>query len=167
LIVVGLGSASREAAAPGARLAHRDRSGIVAIYAATASTIALGWQVFTWRHSRSTRVKVEARMAIVGGPSPETIVAITALNDSEHPVRVSSVGLVLQDGSRRDVVVTRLPAHAGGLPGIVAPHDSGTAHMHFEHVAAAGIDAYRPVTAFVWLSTGERVESKPVALMRR
>lgn len=95
---------------------------------------------------------------LVDGPSPETIVAITAVNRSEHPVRVASVGLVLQDGSRRDMFVARLPAHDGGLPGIIAPRDSGTAPVHFEEVEAAGIDAYRPVTAFVWRSTGERVE---------
>jgi len=140
---------------------------IVAIYAATASTVALGWQVFTWRRSRSTRVKVEARMAMVGGPSPETIVAVTAVNRSEHPVRVDSAGLMLQDGSRRDLPVMHLPAHDRGLPGTVAPRDSATAHLHIQSVEAAGIDVYRPITAFVWLSTGERVESKPTQLMRR
>ncbi|MDW5593015.1 hypothetical protein VSS74_01610 [Conexibacter stalactiti] len=136
---------------------------IVGIYAAVASTCALGWQVYSWKRSRSTRVEVLAEIGMTVDP-PETLVTVTVINSSEHPVRVASCGLDLQDGSEGQLPMMHQANVAGTVPGTVPARDAGTGHFYVQEVQAAGIDLDAPLTAYAWLSTGRRLTSRPTIL---
>jgi hypothetical protein len=131
---------------------------IVAIYAAVASTGALGWQVYSWLHSRSTRVEVRVDMGMTEEPRG-TLIAVTAVNRSEHPIRIASAGLFAPGGD--DLVARNHPDIKGAIPGDVAARDSGIAHFHLQELQHAGFDLTQPIAGYAWLSTGERIESAP------
>lgn len=138
----------------------------IAIYAAVLSTAGLAWQVFSWAHRRRSHVTVQARIAFVGYDALQ-VISIEATNTSDHPVRVTSAGLMLQDGSGRQFVILRQPDGAT-LPGVVQPHDSATTWIaQADAESEGGFDVFAPVTAWVNLATGQAVTSKPRPLMTR
>jgi len=136
---------------------------IVAVYAAVISTAALAWQVASWRLSRKDRVDVTVRFVVIGTSPVTHGVAVTAVNVSDHDVRVEAVGLYLQDGSGGAYQQFRQPPIAD-LPGVISSHDSGATYFDLADVEEAGIDVFKPLTAWVRLSTGKTIESKATTL---
>jgi hypothetical protein len=136
---------------------------IVAGYAAIVSTASLAWQVISWRLARKNRVKVIVKAALLGLDNGEMVdaVSVEAINRSDHAIRVTGVGLYLQDGSGRQMHQMHTPP-GGTLPGAVASRDSGSTYFLAEDIGQeGGIDIYGPITGWVHLSTGETVKSKP------
>lgn len=146
----------------------------VAVYGAVTATLslvvggaALGWQIYSWRRSRKTVVEVEVSMGFLTfGPRVEQAVILTAINHSEHPVRVTSTGILAQDGS--DNVLTQLaPPPGSQLPGEIPPRDSRQTWYEPGDLARNGIDVLRPVVGQVRLGAGKPIKSKARPLMRR
>jgi hypothetical protein len=105
---------------------------------------AFGWQVYSWRRDRSTRVEVKLSNAFVGLPTgPEQAVVITAINHSRHPIRVNSAGLELQDGSGNWSIKPYAP-NGAGIPGVIQPNDSADSWWFLGEVAHVGLDLYKP-----------------------
>jgi hypothetical protein len=140
---------------------------IISICAVLIATLSLGWQVYAWWHGRQAHVEVSASVALLGMPTGTVeAVSINATNRSEHPVRVAGVGLDLQDGSGRQMHKAQV-APGTTIPGTVPAHDSGWTYFLRDEVERAGISIVDPVTAWVRLSTGDVVKSRPRPLLRR
>lgn len=142
---------------------------IVAGYAAIVSTASLAWQVWSWHLARSNRVTVVVKAALLTFDNGELAdaVSVEVINRSDHAVRVTGVGLFLQDGSGRQMHQMEMPAGAT-LPGPVASRDSGSTFFLAEDIAKeAGIDVYGAITGWVHLSTGETIKSKATVTRSR
>jgi hypothetical protein len=140
---------------------------IIAVYAALVATGSLCWQIYTWRHRRQNRVEVSVRLAVASSASGQTIQAllVSATNRSEHPLRVSGVGLDLhRDDNYQFHQVKSL--YGATLPGVVDPNDAGTALIMRDEAEAEGLDISKPVKAWVRLATGELVYSEPTQILR-
>jgi hypothetical protein len=89
---------------------------------------------------------------------------VTATNTGDHPVRITSAGLLAPNGDDSALVIMQpLP---GRLPGVVAPRDSGFTWVARSAVEARGVQTQgRPLVGWVDLATGERVLSKPKVLV--
>jgi hypothetical protein len=147
-----------------------DAGTIIAIYAGVVATASLLWQVYSWWHRRRHRVEVTASMALIGhaGVRATQVIAVTATNRSEHPVRVAGAGLEAQDGSGFLLHVVQQPEGTRAtIPGIVQPNDSGQTYLERPVVEENGISVVEPVVAWVRLATGEQLRSKPRPLLRR
>jgi hypothetical protein len=134
----------------------------IAAYAAIVSTIAVGWQVFTWRRSHTTRVRVELSNAFTT-PDFRRTISVTAYNDNDHDVRVTSWGFEANDGSG-DSALCIQPLPWSQLPGTVGAHDSKIGIQDWEAAQSPVLDFKRPVTAWVTLSNGKRFRSKSKTL---
>jgi hypothetical protein len=134
---------------------------VVAGYAAIVSTASLAWQVISWHLARRNRVKVAVKAALLGFDNGEMVdaVCVEVVNRSDHAVRVTGVGLFLQDGSGRQLHQIREPPGAT-IPGTVAAHDSGSTFFTVEDIEDS-VDVYEAITGWVQLATGEMVRSKP------
>jgi hypothetical protein len=137
----------------------------IAIYAAVIATAGLAWQIYSWRRSQPTRIRVTVTNAVIP-PNGNHAAMITAVNQSDHLVKVTSVGFITQDGSKRDVLLMQ-PPFGATLPGPVAQRDSGVSWLEVQDCLTAGLDVYRPLVGWVRTSEGQRYESKPTTLMRR
>ena len=91
---------------------------------------------------------------------------ITAINQSNHAVKVTSAGYITQDGSKQDVLLMA-PPFGATLPGAIEPRDSGMTWLDVEEATRIGLDIYRPLVAWVRTSDDQRFESKPEPLLRR
>jgi hypothetical protein len=142
-----------------------DTAAIIAGYAAVVATGSLGWQVYQWRHRRRSHVEVRVRWGLVAA-EPNTVHAIivTAVNRSEHRVRLTGFGLYLQDGSGDHFQQWRPFYGLPTLHGHIEPHDSEAGFLSPTDIETAGIDPHEPVTAWVQLATGETVNSSPTRL---
>ena len=139
----------------------------LAVYAAIVATASVGWQIYSWWHRRRSHVAVEIRYAVASPPEGDLpVVTIGAINHSEHPVRVTGLGLDFQDRHDEQFHQWR-PLDIATIPGIVEPHDSGEGFARIGDVESAGIDVYEPVTAWVRLSTGEVLRSASTRLRSR
>lgn len=140
-----------------------DVSDFVTIYAAAVASAALGWQVWTWRQSRR-KVRVTARLGAAAFPVATVwSVTIAVVNRSDHVVNVSSLGLEMQDGSKRQWLTFR-PLPISTLPGAVNPHDSGELYID-ARAAEQDFELDRPVVAWARLATGDIVRSKRASLL--
>jgi hypothetical protein len=146
----------------------RTATAVIAIYAASVASASLAWQIYTWWHRRQSRVEVGVSMAVAAPAAGVTLQAlsVTATNRSEHAVRITGVGVDLQDdgGMQFHQVI---PIHGATIPGPIQPHDSGNALLMREDVEREGLDVYKPVTAWVRLATGETVKSPPTTVLRQ
>jgi hypothetical protein len=59
------------------------------------------------------------------------------------------------------------PPFGSELPGVIQPHDAGSAVILREDLDREGIDVYEPITAWVRLATGELVKSTPTQVLTR
>ena len=144
-----------------------DLSLIVAVYAALLSTlvaIAGGfWAVYTWRRDRRTYVEVETSLSLFPMNDADVVI-IQARSRSQHRVRVVDVGFLKQNLRARQfgtVMINR--PEAGKLPMEIDPNDAGFIAVRESSLANA-IDFFRPLVAYVTLSTGEVFYSKPRTL---
>jgi hypothetical protein len=138
----------------------------LAIYGALVGTAAFGWQIYSWRRDRSTNVEVRLSQGVLT-PSMKEAVFIEAINHSNHPIRINTAGLVLQDRSG-DWAVSQEFAQGGlGLPGVVAPNDSGQTWWSMGEVEQARFDLHKPIVARVVAGKGMRFHSKPTTLRKR
>jgi hypothetical protein len=137
----------------------------IAIYAAVIGTLGLAWQVYSWRRANSTTIRVKLSNGFMPGVADHAAM-ITAINQSNHVVKVSSAGFITQDGSKQDVVLMAAPFGAT-LPGPIEPRDSGMTWLDVEEAMRIGLDIYRPLVGWVRTSEDQRFESKPAALLRR
>lgn len=144
---------------------------IVAIYAALVATASLAWQVYLWRHRRQTRLKVETELGFVTANVASTdvvdgerteVVLLRAINHSDFPVRITAAGFTANDGVQ---IPLGSPRHGSSLPGRIEPHDSGLALVTPGELEAKGADLDEPMTAWVVLSTGERISAPPRPLL--
>jgi hypothetical protein len=135
----------------------------VAIYAALVSTVALGWQVLKERRARRPQVEVQVLNAMLTYPArePAWSAQIEARNHGDMPIRVTSAGFNLQDGSGNTVVIIQQPPGAT-LPGVIGPRDSGMTYLLMEKLGP--LDPFRQLVGWVSLSTGQRIHSKPFTL---
>ena len=135
---------------------------VLGVVGALATAAALVWSVYTWRHRRGAHLKVTTQNVMpVMGEELEWCFGVTAINRSDHPVKVTSAGLIMPDG--RDLVIVR-PPFPGALPTEVARHDSAQTWIDCRDLEAEGFDLYGTVTGWVRTSTDERFESKPTVL---
>jgi hypothetical protein len=143
-----------------------EATGWVAIYAAAVSTGSLGWQIWNARQARRPQVEVVLSNSLLNfvGPEPEWAVQVDVRNHGDQQVRVTSVGFNMQDGSGRTVTLTRIPPLAT-LPGEIAPRDSGFTYLL--EPEWTWLDPFRPLVAWVKLSTGQPIYSKPFTLRSR
>lgn len=143
-----------------------EATGWVAIYAAAVSTGSLGWQIWTRYQARRPQVEVEVSNALLTYPDRDGQWAarIDVRNRGDLPVRVTSVGFNMQDGSGQTVVPVRIPPGAT-LPGDIRPRDSGFTYLRVAELPP--LDPFRPLVGWASLSTGERIHSKPVTLRVR
>lgn len=141
---------------------------VIAGYAAIVASLSLLWQIYLWRHRRRNHVEVSAQIALMGmtDGSSLQVIAVTATNHSEHPVRVTGAGIDLQDNSGAALHIID-PPPGSTVPGVVQPHDSGQTFVAQGDYEDRGISPYDPVVAWVRLATGELVKSKPATLMQR
>jgi hypothetical protein len=144
-----------------------DRTLAIALVGAATGVGSLLWQVFTWYHARKAKVTVKVALGLLGtGMSSLECVFVSVANSNDYAVRVHSIGLLLQDGSKRNLVfVHQVPGST--IPGTVPPHDEGTAFVERAEVEQGGIDVFRPLVAWANLAAIGRVESKPVTLLVR
>lgn len=138
---------------------------IIAAYAALVSSAGVGWQIYSWRQTHKTRVRVTVANAVIPllHGDVQRVVSVGVVNDSGHQVRVTGFGLLANDGSGQQLFFIS-PVPGSSLPGVVQPHDSGTGLNDWRGLFGAPIDFSRPVEAFAMLASGERVRSKPVTL---
>jgi hypothetical protein len=143
--------------------------------AAVATILVLGaatggglWRYRTWRQEHGTHVVVEISFGLVTlGPNAVDAVMVKVRNLSGHPIRVDSVAVEVNDGSNRIGLI--LGAKPGfNIPGVVAPHDSGTTWFESTDLVTHGLDLYRPARARVSLADHQGfLWSERKALMRR
>lgn len=100
------------------------------------------------------------------GGGSVSAVSVKATNQSDHPVRVTGIGIDLQDGSCNSMHLAT-PNVGSSIPGVVQPHDSGDTWIAQAEVEKGGLNVYEPVRAWVRLATGEVVHSTHGPLMRR
>jgi hypothetical protein len=76
---------------------------MLAIVAAILGGAGLCWQVFAWRKDSRTSVRVKPERVFLDlGPKwTGPVLAVKVYNDSRHPIRVESVGLLVQDHPER------------------------------------------------------------------
>lgn len=141
---------------------------VFAIIGVVATTGGLGWRVYTWRRERATRVVVKVSNALpMYGPHNkpgEWSFEIEALNKSDHPVRVTSVGFELPDG--RTLVQVERP-FPSALPCDIRPHDSAMTLFEVEQLEAQGMDTFGEIIGFVNTSDGSRFASEAKGLRSR
>jgi hypothetical protein len=137
----------------------------IAAYATLVSTVAVGWQIYSWHRMHKTRVRVTVANAFIphltGGT--EDVISITVINDNDHAVRVTGYGLMANDGSGQQAFFI-WPVPGSQIPGTIPPHDSGAGLNPWSGMVGAPIDFNRPVKAFAVLASGERFYSEPVTL---
>jgi hypothetical protein len=73
---------------------------------------------------------VEIRWAVVTFPAQGVVgvAQVEARNWGDLPVRVTSAGFELQDGSSKVLVIAHQPSGAT-LPGVISPRDSGSTYL--------------------------------------
>jgi hypothetical protein len=142
-----------------------DATDWIAGYAAVVSTAALGWQILKERRARRPQVEVKVGNAILSYPGRGVVESahIEARNRGDLPIRVTSAGFNLQDGTARTLAVIQQPPGAT-LPGAIGPRDSGMTYLLLDDLGP--LDPFRPLVGWVSLSTGERIHSKPFTLRK-
>jgi hypothetical protein len=142
-----------------------DATDWIAGYAAVVSTVAVGWQILKERRAQRPQIEVKVMNAMLTYPArePAWSIQIEARNRGDLPVRVSSAGFNLQDGSGNTVAIIQPPPGAT-LPGLIGPRDAAMTYLLMEDLGP--LDPYRPLVGWVSLSTGERIHSKPSTLRR-
>jgi hypothetical protein len=141
---------------------------VFAIIGVLATTGGLGWKVYTWRRERQTRVQVKVTNALpTYGPENrpgEWCFQVEAINRSDHPIRVTSVGFGLGEGN---TVVQLQHPFPSALPHEIRPHDSGFTLFEVNELEARGMDTYGEIVGFVDTSDGNRFRSAPKGLRSR
>jgi hypothetical protein len=91
-------------------------------------------------------------------------VQVEARNRGDHPIRATSAGFEVQDGSGNVAAIIHQPP-AATIPGVIQPRDSAFTYLLENELGP--LDPTRPLVGWVTLSTGERIHSEPTTLMRR
>ena len=95
-----------------------------------------------------------------GTLGPDSI-GLTLVNNLDHPVRWTSAGIDLQDGSGRHLALINSAPPGMGLPQRVDPHDSSFTLVAAERLQDQGMDLFRSITGRANVATGETVISAP------
>src|SRR5262245_51993305 len=133
---------------------------VFSVIGVVATCGGLGWKVYTWRHGRQTSLtlQIKAGFPTMGPLAFKGCAVITAINTSDHRVRVTSVGNELPDGRNAIVAGQVFP---GSLATEIPPRDSASTFMELEPLEREGLDPSSPVVAFVSTSADERFTSPP------
>jgi hypothetical protein len=136
----------------------------VAICGIGLACLLFAGQIVRLSLARRTRVKVEVAHEVLpqDGRPPLHTALVTAFNRGRHAVRVRSVGVDLQDGSGWLAGFGSFPGDT--LPGVIQPHDSGSAHLCLAHLQEEGIDVNAPMVGRVQLASEEIVLSRPTSI---
>jgi hypothetical protein len=140
----------------------------VAAYGAILSTVAIAWNIWSWRREHSTRVVVNVTTGFLtfGPELSDPMVFVSVVNKSQHPVKIASAGLELQDGSGRTAVFLHSPP-GSTLPGEVAPRDSAATWEPMSVLDGGDFDFTRPVVGWANDATGTKHRSKRRTLRSR
>jgi hypothetical protein len=135
----------------------------LAVYGAVVATVAVGWQIYTWFQEKQNKVSVAlSNVFLVYGRDTVEAIGVRVTNRNDHPVWVQGWGFDAQDGSGQLVVTNRGPVDE--FPGEVAAHHSKSVRVAFDDVPS--VDRYKPLVAWVNLSTGETIRSKRATLRK-
>jgi hypothetical protein len=115
------------------------------------------WSAFSWRHDRTSHVTVDVRFAVLT-PSGEPVVTVTAINRSQHDVRVNAVAIEA-DSLPGKTAWDADPRPFSTLPGVIPPHDSRVAYMGVLGLEQSGVDLHRPIRGGVSLATDDMIWS--------
>lgn len=139
----------------------------LAIYAAAAATLGIGWQVYTWRHDRKPHVEVNVELVypMTGNQPVQPLMVVTAVSRSSHPVRALNAGLRVE-GEPGKIGWGMKPHPLSTIPGVIQPHDSATAFFDPGLLALQGVDLEQELRGGVALSTGDQFWSEPAALTK-
>jgi hypothetical protein len=114
-----------------------------------------------------TNVKVKIEPGDINvSPTPGAVLLVTAYNDSNEAVRVTSVAVEMNDDAKgkiaqfwlnhpRRLAVRPKLVEGATMPGKIGPHDSGMTWFGPE-LTKDGFDPRRPVRAYVMLANRER-----------
>ena len=137
----------------------------IAIYAALVATLAVVWQVYTWRLARRPDIVVELERRDVPGFMVDLLgpfsIAVTVRNRSHLRVHVEDVGLYATDSPARVHSIEDRDPDA--LPRWIAAQGCCDAVISYRDAVDQGIDLSKPLVGYVTMATGERVTSKPLA----
>ena len=138
----------------------------IAVYGAVASTLAIAWQVYAWRHERQTRVTVRASMGMTLGDQVVDAVIVEIVNRSDHVVKVNAVEFELQDGSDRRLALTSFPREAP-IPHEIGPRDSYQTWCRPDDLTSNGFRLDRSLVVRIRLGDNTVIRSKAKALFKR
>jgi hypothetical protein len=138
---------------------------------------AFGWRLLEWKRGRETRVEVllfqhyDDQLRLSAG--------ITAINHSDHAVRITDVGFWREwegrdttkrrtggrrtGGRRSGLLIPRHPSDAD-IPGTIVSRDAGTTWMTAQEMPRYFLDGNKPLKAWVRTSTRLFFESEETTL---
>jgi hypothetical protein len=89
--------------------------------------------------------------------------ALDAINESDHPIRVTSAGFEVQGRRGATAPIVHQPVDAT-LPGVIAPKDSGMTYAPIEALEEIGFNFYKPARGFAHTADGKTFRSKKTTL---
>lgn len=131
--------------------------GVIGVLLALAS---LTWQVISWRLS-GPRVKVRARVGVVGAQRERNFAAVEALNSGRAAVTVTQWGFLTPDDT--ELVWSRSAIGSTPLPYRLEPHADGTWFAPWDelvNLAEKNGTELAKVVPFVNLGNGKQVKGR-------
>jgi hypothetical protein len=142
-----------------------DAGEVVAIYAAIVATGGLGWQAYTWRYVRRSRIEVSARKVPpnVVLPASRPCAHVTVVNQSEFALTWDAVWFD-QDKARFVPDPAQDFPMGDNLPVRLEGRHSDFTVVDLSRAVQSGIDLTEPLVAVVGLSSRDEFRSKPFSL---
>lgn len=139
----------------------------VAIYGAFVATAVLSWSVLNEVRRRETRLKLEpSRVTIFNHPTlasdAEPALMVKVINDSEHPVKITSWGFDSQTSDRQLAMLPKPELLT--LPLTIAAKDGGDLWIPESLVKKSDLDFTKPIVAWCRTSNGKEIKSKSTVL---
>jgi|GEM_PF-2742024 len=141
-----------------------DAALIVAIYAAVASTVVGGWQIYSGIQQRRTKIEVSTYIGEIHqhGAEPITdVLTMTVINHSDYAMRWT-FGAWQQQGDGDRWVFSKTFPFGDPLPHLIPPHDSRSISVGL--AVLKRLDLTKPIVASASFSDGKTFESKPRVL---
>jgi hypothetical protein len=132
----------------------------VAGYGAVVSTLAVGWNVYTWRQTHYTKLAVTARLAVLNfARSTAAGIGITVENKTRNPIEVVEMGL-FNESAHGEVRLSPYPPD--DLPKILPGRESFEFAIarRFEDANPYGTEPPPPMSGYfdpLWNRTGASI----------
>lgn len=126
----------------------------LAIYASAVATGGFLWQIYTWRHSNTVRLKATTGLYVSSGDNKEHVmVALT--NPNDHPVRWTLIALETPESAADNASwVFTPPFYSGEFPTIIPPHDQRSVFIE-RHKVRETVSLSKPLRFRLGIATGE------------